>query len=110
MLNECRKAVWVGALLCALAAPPLSAQSEAPRKVITRTTPIYPRIALTMQVSGTVKLRAVVTPAGTVKAVQTIGGSPLFVPAAEQAVRSWKYEASKTETTEQVILIFSRAE
>ena len=109
MLNECRKAVWVGALLCALAAPPLGAQSEAPRKVITRTTPIYPRIA-TMRLSGTVKLRAVVTPAGSVKTVQTIGGSPLFVPAAEQAVRSWKYEASKTETTEQVILIFSRAE
>lgn len=110
MLNECRKAVWVGALLCALAAPPLGAQSAEPRKLITRTAPIYPRIALTARLSGTVKLRAVVTPAGVVKTIQAIGGSPLFVPAAEQAVRSWKYEASKTETIELVALIFSPAE
>ena len=107
------KAVWVGALLFTLiaaVAPRLDAQSAPSRQLLVKAAPIYPPIALVARLSGTVKLTAVVTPEGKVKSVHTIGGSPLFVPAAEQAVRRWKYEAAKLETTESVVVTFSPVE
>jgi TonB family protein len=48
--------------------------------------------------TGTVKIVVVVTPEGNVKAVRTVGGNPVLVPAAEDAVRQWKFEASKKES------------
>jgi TonB family protein len=112
MLNELKKAVWVGALLftaCVGAGAPLHAEEQA-RKIITRVAPTYPALARSARLSGAVKLLAVVTPEGTVKSVRTLGGSPIFVPAAEDAVKQWRYEASKKETIEPVALTFSSAE
>lgn len=114
MLNEFKKAVWVGALLftaLAAVAPSLGAEdAPARRKLITRIAPIYPPIALAARLSGAVKLLAIVTPEGSVKSIRTIGGNPVFVPTAEQAVKRWKYETAKTDTTELVVVTFSPLE
>jgi TonB family protein len=110
MLNARRQAVCAAALLLAVlakVAPSLGAQDAPSRKLVTRVAPIYPPVALRARLSGAVKLVAVVSPQGLVKSVRTIGGSPLFVPAAEEAVRRWKYEAAKTDTTESVVLTFT---
>ena len=113
MLKEFTKAVWVGALLfgaCIAIAPSLGADEPSTRKVITKVAPIYPALAQTARLSGAVKLLAIVTPEGSVKSVRTLGGSPMFVPAAEQAVKQWKYEASTKETIEPVSLAFASAQ
>ena len=114
MLNAFKKAVWIGALLftavAAVASPAGAENAPPPRKLISKVAPLYPPIALAARLSGAVKLVVVVTAQGRVKSVRTIGGSPLFVPTAEEAVRRWKYEPAKTDTTESVVLTFTPVE
>jgi TonB family protein len=68
------------------------------RKVLERPQPAYPTFARNMSLSGTVKLKAVVTPEGQVKQIEVVGGHPLLVDAAVDAVKRWKYAPSKMET------------
>ena len=113
MLVAVRKAVCACALVCAaiaVTAPALRAQSPAPeaaRKIIRRVVPAYPAAARQWHLTATVKLIATVSPEGAVRSVRTVGGSPVFVPAAEAAVRQWKYEPLKNETTEAVVIVFA---
>ncbi len=113
MLVAVRKAVWASALVCgaiAVTAPALRAHSPAPeeaRKIIRKVVPAYPAVARQWHLTATVKLIATVSPEGVVRRVKTLGGSPVFMPAAEAAVRQWKYEPSKNETTEAVVLVFA---
>ena len=113
MLNELKKVIWTATVLltaCLAVGAPLRAEEATTRKVVSRVAPAYPALAKSARLSGAVKLLAVVTPEGTVKSVRTLGGSPMFVPAAEQAVKQWRYEASTKETVEPVALAFSSAE
>jgi TonB family protein len=77
-------------------------QSESARKVATRVVPAYPITARNMNLTGTVKLEALVLANGKVKSVQVKGGNPLLVQSAENAVREWKWEKGQHETTESV--------
>jgi outer membrane biosynthesis protein TonB len=107
------KWVWAGAVLLAATVsviPTLRAQEPAPeasRKVLRKVLPAYPSIARQWHLTATVKLIATVTRDGAVRSVKTLGGSPVFVPLAEVAVKQWKYEVSSKETIEPVVLIFS---
>jgi len=60
----------------------------------------YPAIALQMSLHGTVRLRVWVTPQGTVRKVEYIGGHPLLAESAVKAVKDWKFEPASRETTE----------
>jgi TonB family protein len=71
--------------------------AEITRKVKTRVTPVYPEIARRMNISGVVKLVVVVAPNGAVKSTKVLGGHPLLVSAAEDAVKKWKFEPSAQE-------------
>jgi len=87
-----------------------SAQSEPAsetRKVIRKTQPIYPEIAKRMQLSGTVRVIAVVAPDGTVKKIEPVGGSPVLLEAAKESVINWKFAAANSETKEIVELHFA---
>jgi len=53
-----------------------------------------------MHLTGRVKLEVTVAPDGAVKNTKVVGGSPLLVRAAEDAVRAWRYESGPRETTE----------
>jgi TonB family protein len=77
------------------------------RKVITRVMPTYPTIARNLNLTGSVKLEAVVAPDGSVKSVQVLGGNPVFAQPAEDAIHSWKWEKSEHETTERVEVRFN---
>src|SRR6266516_428887 len=79
-----------------------SEQTEGTRKVTTKVVPAYPQIARSMNLSGTVKLEALVLANGTVKSVQVKGGNPLLVQSAERAVHDWKWEKADHESTEEV--------
>jgi protein TonB len=54
--------------------------------------PIYPQIAKTAHVQGTVILHAVIAKDGSVSELQYISGPPLLMKSAMDAVREWKYQ------------------
>lgn len=74
-------------------------QEELPRKVKTRVTAVYPEIARKMNITGVVKIAVVVAPDGEVKSTKVVGGHPLLVNAALDAVRKWRFEPSSQQDT-----------
>ena len=81
-------------------------QPVARRKIVNRVVPLYPELASKMQISGTVKVEAVVAPNGRVKFTQVIGGSPLLARAAVDAIEKWKWVPAVQETKELIELNF----
>lgn len=82
---------------------PVHAQDHSQgRKVRSRVYPEYPDIARRMSLTGVVKLEVVVSPNGSVKDTKVIGGHPILVTAALDAVKKWKFDPSGAETTETV--------
>jgi len=92
-------------LLFSIALSPTFA-ADSTRAVKTKTEPVYPELARRMNISGTVKLQVTIAPDGSVKAVKPLGGHPLLIDSAVNAVKSWKYESSKDETTALVSIVF----
>ena len=78
---------------------PATAEDEG-RHVKSRVAPAYPELAKRMNVTGTVKLQVTIAPNGTVKTAKVIGGHPLLVDPAMDAVKKWKYEPGSADTTE----------
>ena len=76
------------------------------RKVASRIAPVYPELAKKMHIRGIVKVEAVVRPNGQVKTTRVLGGNPVLVDAAIDAVGKWKFEPAQGETTEIVQLTF----
>jgi protein TonB len=105
-----RKLTVCGVLAACIAAAVGSASATEPeqtaRKIITRVQPVYPEIAKRAHLSGTVKFVVMVTPEGAVKTVRTVGGNAVLAQVAEEAVKRWKYEPLKNETTEAVTVNF----
>jgi TonB family protein len=79
---------------------PAHGQEEVVRKIKSRVDPVYPELARRMHISGTVKLQVVVAKDGTVKSTKVIGGPPLLIDATVDAVKRWKFEEAKEETTQ----------
>jgi protein TonB len=75
------------------------AQEGVDRKIKSRVTPAYPEIARKMGLTGSVKLQVVVSPNGAVKETKVIGGHPILVNAAVDAVKKWRYETASAEST-----------
>jgi len=80
--------------------------TETSRKVLSRMAPQYPDLARRMLISGTVKIEATVSPNGRVKSTKVIGGSPVLMKAALDALQSWKWESTPSESKELVELTF----
>ena len=76
------------------------------RKVTQRVAPDYPELARRMHIHGVVKVEAVVRPNGTVKSTRVLGGNPVLVDAASEAVGKWKFQPAQAETTEVVQVSF----
>ena len=72
---------------------------ELSRKVKTKVAPAYPEIARRMSITGTVKLSVVVMPNGTVKSSKAVGGHPVLVNAAIDAIKQWRFESAPTESS-----------
>jgi TonB family protein len=77
------------------------------RRILRQTNPSYPPIAKRMNLSGTVKVLATVQPDGTVKTVQPVGGSPVLIQAAQDAVYKWKFAAASGESKEPIEIHFN---
>jgi TonB family protein len=59
-----------------------------------------------MHIRGVVRIEAIVRPNGTVKSTRVLGGNPVLVESAQDAVGKWKFEPAQGETTEVVQLAF----
>ena len=81
-------------------------QPEAPRKVLSKVAPTYPDLARRTNVHGVVKLLVVVAPDGKVTSTEVVGGNPVLVQAAVEAVHKWRYEAAPRQTYTAVELRF----
>lgn len=75
------------------------AQDDKDRKVVSRQEPQYPEMAKQMNLHGTVKIKLWITPQGTVRRSEYLGGHPLLAQSAITTVKDWKYEPGPRETT-----------
>jgi TonB family protein len=80
--------------------------SENNRKVVSRVMPLYPWMARTMGLRGSVKVEVLVAPNGTVKSLQVKGGHPVLAQAAVEAVRKWKWVQAAHDSKEPVVVKF----
>jgi protein TonB len=88
---------------------PAPAQDSTPpqgRKVVLRVNPAYPDLARRMHLAGVVKLQVTIAADGSVKSVSPLGGNPVLLKAAQEAVSRWKYTPAPEETLEVVELRF----
>ena len=60
--------------------------------LIRRVQPLYPPLAKSARVSGTVEFSAVISKEGNIENLQLVRGHPLLVNAAREAVLQWKYK------------------
>lgn len=86
---------------------PAFGQEELNRKVKSKVAPTYPEIARRMSITGVVKLAVVVAPNGTIKDAKIVGGHPVLVNAAMDAIKKWKFEPASEETAGTVEFKFS---
>ena len=61
-------------------------------KLVNRVSPVYSPLALQARLSGVVHLQAVIGKDGRVVDLKVIGGHPLLIPAALEAVKQWVYQ------------------
>jgi protein TonB len=99
-----RAVIFISALLIAAVSfapcsPRALAEDHPERKVRVRVEPVYPEIARKMNLNGTVRVQVVVSPNGNVKETKVIGGHPILVTAAVDAVKKWKFDPANAETT-----------
>jgi TonB family protein len=88
------------AVAAAISLPlPAVAQGELTRKAKTKVAPAYPDLAKRMNITGTVKVLVVVSPNGSLKDTKVVGGNPLLVNAAMDALKKWKFEPADSESS-----------
>lgn len=83
--------------------------AEGKRRIVTQAEPIYPPIARNLRLSGTVRLYATVAPAGKVVRTEVIGGNPVLIQAATNAVAKFVWEPNSEQTREFVEINFRLA-
>ena len=68
------------------------ALAQEPEPFLTSSTlPVYPPIASTAHISGTVRISFTISPAGDVVECKTISGHPMLAQSSLNVVRSWKF-------------------
>jgi protein TonB len=80
--------------------------------LIRRVQPIYPPLARSARVQGSVVLSALISKAGTIENLRALSGHPMLVAAAIEAVRQWRYRpyilnAEPIEVETQITVSFS---
>jgi len=87
--------------------PRLRAQDAGARKPIYKVQPKYPEYLKHHDIGGSVRLSVEVTPKGTVRTIEPLGGNPILVESAVEAVKQWKYEPAESSTTIEVKIDFN---
>ncbi len=98
----------VAALLLVLA-PAVPGRAAEERAVKSRVAPVYPELAKRMHITGVIKVEATVDADGKVSDVRTLSGSRTLAPAAEDAVRKWKFVPGSEQSMVDVDVKFELA-
>ncbi|HWC17850.1 MAG TPA: energy transducer TonB [Terriglobales bacterium] len=107
MSNSFRRCGFFSMLItCVFGLFTLLYAEDSPRRLKSKVAPQYPELAKKMNVAGAVKLELIVGTNGQVKSVRPLGGHPLLIDAAENAVKQWRYEPGP-EGTEVVEIRFN---
>lgn len=61
-------------------------------KLLNQPKPLYPPMAKQARIQGTVRLEAIISKSGTIESLRVVGGHPLLVQSALDAVRQWRYQ------------------
>jgi outer membrane biosynthesis protein TonB len=77
-------------------------RSDSKRRIITQVSPVYPEMAKSIRLGGIVRLRATVASGGKVVRTEVLGGSPLLVLSATNAVSRFTWEPRSEETKETI--------
>ena len=93
------KARWLLPVVLAAAMCQPSTAAEPDRKVVSRVKPAYPELARQMNVTGTVKIEVVIAANGSVKSLKPIGGHPLLIQSASEALKKWRFAPGPETTT-----------
>jgi TonB family protein len=100
------KVVLAGlAALMLLQTVSLTAQES--RKLKKEVQPVFPELARQAHVHGAVKLQVEIAPSGKVRNVTVLGGHPLLIDSAVQAVKTWQYEPASDTSSATVVFNFS---
>jgi protein TonB len=105
----------LGGIVSSSLPPPKVAAPTKPLKVssgvvagnkISGSNPVYPQIAKTARIQGTVTLQATISKQGTIEGLHAVSGPPMLYQSAIDAVRQWRYrpyilngDAVEVETT-----------
>jgi TonB family protein len=103
MYRKTSRVIAVAAILAfagAIHAQEQAASDAAKRKVKARVAAEYPQLARRMGVTGKVKVEVTITTDGKVSNTKIVGGSPVLVSAAVDAVKKWKFEPGPKDTVE----------
>ena len=115
MLGRKNRKWWFGmssvvALLLAglvLTGRSVSQDIDSSRKIVSKSTPIFPDLARKMHLSGKVKVEVSINPAGSVTSAKLVGGNPVFEANAIDAVKRWKFESAPGQTKAVIIVEFA---
>ncbi|HEY2468593.1 MAG TPA: TonB family protein [Terracidiphilus sp.] len=100
--------------------PPAPATIRLPSRlvegnIIFKSIPLYPIIAKTAHIEGTVELQATISKTGTIENLRVMSGHPMLQQAAIDAVKTWRYrpyllnqQPVEVETTVDVIFKLER--
>jgi len=104
-----RSGIWLfrAAALALLLAMAIPARAADERGVKSRVAPVYPEIARRMRISGVVTVQATVDPDGKVTDAKAVSGNRALSPAAEDAVRKWRFVPADATSTVTVEITFA---
>lgn len=83
------------ALVLAIVSPAAAGED---RKVKNQVSPVYPELAKTMHIQGTVKVEVTISTTGSVTNTKVVGGHPVLADAAVKAVQKWRFDSGPEET------------
>ena len=75
--------------------PPRKSAKFDPPQVARRKDPVYPMVAKAAGISGSVELQFTITAEGKVRDVSAMGGNPVLIRAAVEAVNAWRYRPAR---------------
>jgi protein TonB len=72
-------------------APPLRISHMDEGDLVHKVLPMYPPLARSARIQGQVLLQALISKQGLIENLKVLGGHPMLVSAAKEAVRQWRY-------------------
>jgi len=90
-----------------MTSPARAADPAGARKTTRKVSPVYPPIARRLHLEGTVRLAALVAADGRVTGTESLGGHPILLVAAQDAVMLWKFQSAEKASREELSFAFS---